>query len=112
MCAPAHPARGYHIGSQAALTQGGRMSSPVMDDGDIVIRRQRSAIRRYGCSRPTALAFAAGVLSPERSLLDYGCGYGGDVRWLRSKKIEAVGWDPHFKPDPELLRDSDVVSLI
>lgn len=88
------------------------MSSTAPDHEEVVISRQRSAIRRYVCSRPTALAFASGLLSAKRSVLDYGCGYGGDVRWLRSKKVPAVGWDPHFNPDPALLREADAVSLI
>ena len=87
------------------------MSSPAInDDGDVVISRQRSAIRRYGCSRPTALAFASGVLSPERSLLDYGCGHGQDIELLAAEGIACNGWDPAFRPDAPK-HPADVVNL-
>ncbi|MFZ1291210.1 MAG: methyltransferase domain-containing protein [Melioribacteraceae bacterium] len=30
-----------------------------------------------------------------KSLLDYGCGYGEDVKWYKSQGINSVGWDPY-----------------
>ncbi len=32
-------------------------------------------------------------------LLDYGCGFGQDVRFLRAKGYDATGYDPHHAPD-------------
>ncbi len=32
-------------------------------------------------------------------VLDYGCGYGQDVRFLRAKGFDAYGFDPHYAPD-------------
>ena len=32
-------------------------------------------------------------------VLDYGCGYGKDVRFLRAKGFDAYGYDPHHSPD-------------
>jgi DNA phosphorothioation-associated putative methyltransferase len=75
-----------------------------------VVRRHRTAIHRVRCSRPIALALAEGVITTETSVLDYGCGRGGDVRYLKGRKIKAIGWDPHFRSsvDPE---PADVVNL-
>ena len=32
-------------------------------------------------------------------VLDYGCGYGADVRYLQKKGYETIGYDPHYFPD-------------
>ena len=61
-------------------------------------RRDRTAIRRVACSRPISWALADGVISRETFVFDYGCGYGSDLKHLRSQKIKAQGWDPHFFP--------------
>jgi len=55
-------------------------------------------MRRTSLSRPIRTAIADGLIGPERTLLDYGCGLGGDVRGLRDAGIDAVGWDPVHAP--------------
>ena len=63
----------------------------------ITPRRAKTAIRRYTCSRPVALAFADGLISSADTFFDFGCGHGADVRYLRRQKVKATGWDPfHF----------------
>src|SRR5207249_1086624 len=59
----------------------------------------RTAIRRLGHSRPVALAQAQGLIAPEFSFFDYGCGFGEDIHLLRATGIEAEGWDPHYRPE-------------
>jgi len=72
--------------------------------------RGKTAIRRYACSRPLALAVADGLISESDSLFDFGCGHGTDVRYLRRHKIKANGWDPfHFPKNP--VTPADVVNL-
>jgi DNA phosphorothioation-associated putative methyltransferase len=51
-----------------------------------------------------------GYLDSSRTLFDYGCGKGDDVRLLRHNGIEAAGWDPHFAPDA-LRTQADIVNL-
>jgi DNA phosphorothioation-associated putative methyltransferase len=75
-----------------------------------IIRRARTAIQRYRCSKPVAIALADGMINRATSVFDYGCGRGGDVQFLRSKKIRASGWDPHYYPD-QSLAPADVVNL-
>jgi DNA phosphorothioation-associated putative methyltransferase len=65
----------------------------------VPILRHRTAIRRAGHSRPVCLAQAHGLIGPDLSFLDYGCGFGEDVHLLRATGIEAEGWDPHYRPD-------------
>lgn len=44
------------------------------------------------------------------TVLDYGCGRGGDVRRLEALGYECNAYDPVYRPDGEL-RESDVVNL-
>lgn len=57
-----------------------------------------------------ALAFEDGVLTDTCSVLDYGCGRGGDVDRLRQLGLAANGWDPNHRPDAALV-PADVVNL-
>src|SRR5688500_7841326 len=82
-----------------------------MGDARVFVRRERSAIHRYACSRPIALAVATGLIGPKVSVLDYGCGHGGDVKYLRARKVQALGWDPHYASVPANLRPADAVNL-
>lgn len=61
-------------------------------------------------SRPVALAFEDGVLSDTLTVLDYGCGRGGDVARLRQLGLTAHGWDPNHNPDGPLA-PADIVNL-
>lgn len=53
---------------------------------------------------------ADGLLNADRTLLDYGCGRGKDVRLLSDAGISCSGWDPVHAPKGEL-QDADVVNL-
>lgn len=61
-------------------------------------------------SRPVALAFEDGVLSEGQSVLDYGCGRGGDIDRLSQLGLNASGWDPTHRPNAPLV-EADVVNL-
>lgn len=56
--------------------------------------RHRTALQRRDLSRPIRLAFEAGLITGETDVFDYGCGYGDDLRGLRSRGIRCTGWDP------------------
>lgn len=87
-------------------------TAPSEADGvaDLPIARHKTAMKRYTLSRPLSLAVAHKVVSPERSLFDYGCGRGADVRLLRKECVPASGWDPYFQPDEEIV-PADCVNL-
>lgn len=74
------------------------------------IARHRSAMRRGALSRPLAAAVAHGLVCPERSVFDFGCGRGDDVSRLRALGVQADGWDPAFFP-AEHRQAADVVNL-
>ena len=56
---------------------------------------------RTDYSRPIKLALADGLIGPEGTVLDFGCGRGDDVRHLGLAGVHAKGWDPAYRPDAE-----------
>jgi len=74
------------------------------------VQRHRTAIHRTRLSSPMQVLSDHGYLELDRTVLDYGCGRGDDVRLLRERGVRVTGWDPHFAP-AEPLGDADVVNL-
>lgn len=61
-------------------------------------------------SRPVKLALEHDLLRREDDILDYGCGHGGDVRFLNEAEYRARGFDPVHGPfEPPAA--ADVVNL-
>ncbi len=69
--------------------------SPMADE----VQRHLTALVRYGFSAPMQMLAKFGFLDGSRSVFDYGCGRGDDLRGLHENGIEAHGWDPHFASD-------------
>jgi len=74
------------------------------------VLRYRTALTRYALSTPMQALWRHGFLDGTRTILDYGCGRGDDLRALQGRGIDALGWDPHFAPDGAK-RASDVVNI-
>ena len=51
---------------------------------------------RENPSMPTRKLLDNGFLKGE--ILDYGCGFGKDVEFLREKNFNIVGYDPYYFP--------------
>lgn len=85
------------------------MGSAALDIGLFTLRG-RTAMTRTDLSKPVSQAILDSVLTPARTVLDYGCGRGGDVERLKALGYCISGWDPVFAPDGELT-PSDVVNL-
>lgn len=77
---------------------------------DQATARHLTAIARTELSRPFRYALEDGVLTPDLSVMDYGCGRGGDVNRLDAKGYDCAAWDPAHRPDGTR-RASDVVNL-
>jgi DNA phosphorothioation-associated putative methyltransferase len=86
------------------------MDSRLRLTSDRVPSAARTAIGRTDLSKPVVQALQDGLIIPMRSVLDYGCGRGGDVRRLRELGYSVSGWDPAFAPD-EPVQPADVVNL-
>jgi DNA phosphorothioation-associated putative methyltransferase len=74
------------------------------------ISRHKTAMARYYLSKPMQLLMQAELISEARSILDYGCGQGDDVKTLENSGYIVTGWDPHYAPDSHL-KKADVVNL-
>jgi len=80
-------------------------------DNDVdKIKRHRTAITRYGFSTPMRALVRHGFLDGSRSVFDYGCGKGDDLRLLEANGVPAAGWDPYFQPDSPKT-PSDIVNI-
>jgi DNA phosphorothioation-associated putative methyltransferase len=88
----------------------GKPAIESVSESSVPVLRHRTAIRRGAHSRPVFLALAHGLIGPDSSFFDYGCGLGEDVRLLKAGGISAEGWDPYYLPDVQL-QAADCVNL-
>jgi hypothetical protein len=87
-----------------------RVDHAMRANHEALTARGRTAMARILASRPIAIAVSDGLISPDTTVFDYGCGRGGDLRHLRHLGIQARGWDPVFAPaEPRI--PSDIVNL-
>lgn len=64
-----------------------------------MINRYKTAISRKKYSKPLRLALLSGFVNLETTVLDYGCGKGSDVSFLKEDNIIACGYDPYYFPE-------------
>lgn len=64
----------------------------------------RTAINRKKPSQPLMISISQGLI--KGTVLDYGCGHGADVKYLKSIGYRAYGYDPNFFPDRSVLKDN------
>lgn len=74
------------------------------------VNRTRTALSRRVLSRPFRIALQDGLVDVKKSVFDYGCGRGDDLRNLREIGIKCDGWDPNHRPDG-VMQPADVVNL-
>lgn len=73
-----------------------------MGISDSIINRKNSfshltAKERTSVSFPTRWLFEKGYISGK--VLDFGCGHGADIRYLKGKGFDVIGYDKHYQPD-------------
>ncbi len=74
------------------------------------IQRERTALSRYALSSPVQALWRHGYLDGSRTLFDYGCGRGDDIRILGSLGVQACGWDPYFHAEGDRT-EADLVNI-
>jgi DNA phosphorothioation-associated putative methyltransferase len=74
------------------------------------IDRHKTAIVRHELSAPMKTLAKNGLLTGDYSIFDYGCGRGDDLRELEAHGLDALGWDPNFSPDSDIV-NSDIVNI-
>lgn len=69
-------------------------AGPTTRSAHVVVRPERTAIRRQTASTPTRKLVERAELWSGMKILDFGCGYGADADWLKSRGVIARGYDP------------------
>jgi DNA phosphorothioation-associated putative methyltransferase len=93
--------KGYRVVGHELIPIG-NAEAAIADTGETTVEgiaRHLTALTRYGFSAPIQALARFGFLDGSKTVFDYGCGRGDDLRGLRENNIEAAGWDPHFAPD-------------
>lgn len=78
---------------------------------NLTIPRHKAALKRHELSLPMAATIDAGILQQHHTHLDYGCGRGDDVRFLKAMGFRSRGYDPYYFPRT-LKTSADVVTLL
>ncbi|HYE36004.1 DNA phosphorothioation-associated putative methyltransferase [Methylocaldum sp.] len=105
--------RGYRVMGHELVPIGNDesdLAGSFLSSDFIGVARYLTALTRYGFSAPVQTLARFGFLDGSKTVFDYGCGRGGDVRGLKENGIEAAGWDPYYAPD-ETKRSAHIVNL-
>lgn len=103
-----------HLDKNAVEIQGHQVISNLKNTQPTplipTIERHKAALVRKGLSRPVKLCLEAELFPDSATFFDYGCGHGGDIKFLAEKGIETAGWDPYYAPE-NTLKTADIVNL-
>jgi DNA phosphorothioation-associated putative methyltransferase len=72
--------------------------------------RHLTAIERFSLSVPVQLMIKNGLINPDNTFFDFGCGKGSDILSLTEAGINAKGWDPYYASENEIV-EADIVNL-
>jgi DNA phosphorothioation-associated putative methyltransferase len=64
-----------------------------------IVQRHKTALARYELSKPVRTLLEHGLLRPDTTFFDYGCGLGADIKGLLALGHQADGWDPVHRPE-------------
>jgi DNA phosphorothioation-associated putative methyltransferase len=104
--------KGFHLDADGRLRSKATpiKETPMMEAFVATVERHKTAINRQSLSAPLQVLARHGYLNGNRSILDYGCGKGDDLRELEAHGLDAEGWDPVYKPGGKL-EAKDIVNL-
>ena len=92
--------RGYRVIGHELVPLGNDEATPVTENGSFAgVARHLTALSRTNLSAPVQTLARFGWLDRLKTVFDYGCGRGGDVRGLAENGITVSGWDPYYAPD-------------
>jgi DNA phosphorothioation-associated putative methyltransferase len=92
--------RGYRVVDHALVPVGNDETAETIEEGVFAeVARHLTALTRYNLSAPVQTLARFGFLNGSKTVFDYGCGRGGDVRGLAENGIESAGWDPYYAPN-------------
>ncbi len=96
--------KGFTVSGNNLFPIGNIQDSDEVDAGQKSyneIARYRTALSRSNFSAPIQLLERLGYLTATKTIFDYGCGKGDDLKGLKLNGISAWGWDPHFAPEQQ-----------
>jgi DNA phosphorothioation-associated putative methyltransferase len=99
---------GYEVHNHQLVSLNG--SAQPEQSSTETLARHRTALQRYALSTPMQALHRHGYFDGSRTIFDYGCGKGDDMRILRQNGMEVSGWDPHFAPDAPKT-SADIVNI-
>lgn len=104
--------KGFRISGHELVPIGNdELGAPeVLPDDFTGVARHLTALTRYGFSAPIQTLARFGFLDGSKSVFDYGCGRGDDIRGLLENNIDVGGWDPHYASDSDK-RQAHIVNL-
>jgi hypothetical protein len=109
--------KGYRVVGHALIPIGNAEAEDLQEAFELApvhagwqAARHLTALQRYGFSAPVQSLARFGFLDGQRSLFDYGCGRGDDVRGLIENGLDAAGWDPYYAADNPV-RSAHIVNL-
>ena len=92
--------RGYRVIGHELVPVGNDETAEVSRNESFSgVARHLTALSRTNLSAPVQTLARHGFLDGSKTVFDYGCGRGGDVRGLAENGITVNGWDPYYAPD-------------
>lgn len=102
--------RGYRVVDHELVPLGNDETTPPESGAFTGVARHLTALGRNNLSAPVQTLARFGLLDGSKTVFDYGCGRGGDLRGLAENGITVSGWDPYYAPD-EPKRPAQIVNL-
>lgn len=103
--------RGYRVAGHELVPVGNDETATVLEGETFAgVARHLTALSRNSLSAPVQTLARFGFLDGTKTVFDYGCGRGGDIRGLAENGISVSGWDPYYAPD-EAKRPAHIVNL-
>ncbi len=92
--------RGYRVIGHELVPVGNDETAEVSRNESFSgVARHLTALSRTNLSAPVQTLARHGFLDGSKTVFDYGCGRGGDVRGLAENGMTVSGWDPYYAPD-------------
>ncbi len=103
--------RGYRVVGHELIPVGNDETPQARDNQTFTgVARHLTALSRVNLSAPIQTLARFGFLDGSKTVFDYGCGRGGDIRGLSENGITVSGWDPYYAPD-ETKEPAHIVNL-
>lgn len=91
--------RGLYYEGHQLKRRDGAPRRPTRPAEERTVHRHKTALARNELSKPVRTLLEYGLLRPNTTFFDYGCGLGADIKGLLALGHQADGWDPVHRPE-------------